>query len=293
MLSDNLKAVSSVLKLIWTDPSNEGERAYRTLLSLGWQVLKRTTTLPIIIRLDNGLSFVADPKLPHSTAVIYTRIYESRYIEFARAHVTRGGAMIDVGAHAGLYTLLLANLFERAYCFEPSKEIFPYLERNLAYNRLEPNFRAYNAAISSRTGDGTLLSQGALRGTAALAQDLNGSASSADGHPVSLRTLDSLIDQETLPRVTFIKIDTEGQMSVLHGAQTLLARNPGALVQFERQNCFDLDDFSRFFDRAGWKMFGVAGNGSPSTNRTLMNVAYNLFACGPEHPLATLVEPRP
>lgn len=106
-----LSKTVSVFSTVLRDPSNKGQRAFRLLAAFAWQIYKRTVPFPIILPLDNGVYFVADPAAGNSVGAIYTRVYESQYVLFSRKHISGGGVLCDVGAHTGLYTLLLASSF--------------------------------------------------------------------------------------------------------------------------------------------------------------------------------------
>ena len=125
-----LRQTFSVLRTVLGDPSNRGEKSFRLLAAVAWQFYKRSVPFPIVLPLDNGISFLADPASGNSVGAIYTRIYESQYVLFARQHMGKNGVMCDVGAHSGLYTLLLAPGFRQAVLFEPEPETFLLLKRN-------------------------------------------------------------------------------------------------------------------------------------------------------------------
>ena len=144
-----IRSITNVLSTVWNEPSNREERGRRILMAFGWQVYKRIVGLPIVLTLDNGLLFYADPRAGNSVSAIYMRIYESRYIQFVRRHCVPGCAIIDVGAHTGIYTLLLAELFQSGLCFEPAPDTFSILVKNLALNHLE-RFEAIPQAAAAK-----------------------------------------------------------------------------------------------------------------------------------------------
>ena len=55
---------------------------------------------------------------------------------------------VDVGAHAGTYSILLSHNSEHVYAFEPTRHSFDILK---ALNI--PNLTAYNLALGSDTGE--------------------------------------------------------------------------------------------------------------------------------------------
>jgi len=275
-----IRNVTNVLSTVWKEPSNRGERGRRILMAIGWQAYKRIVGLPIVLTLDNGLLFYADPRAGNSTSAIYTRIYESKYIQFVRRHCVSGGAIIDVGAHTGIYTLLLAELFRGGLCFEPAPDTFSILVKNLALNHLE-RFEAIPQAASAKCGRGTLVAHQDFSGTAMLAVE---SRVAMHCWEVEVTTLDSTLEKIPI-EVTFLKIDTEGnEANILVGANDTLSRSTRALVLFEnqdssREECIDQLCKLRF------RCFGVNDRGEPGQGRSFIERAYNILACGPAHPL--------
>ncbi len=151
--------------------------------------------------------------------------YEPEQMRLFEAAVTPGGVVFDVGAHAGLYTLLAARLVGpagRAVAFEPLPRNLAFLRRHVALNALT-NVTVVPAAVCARTGVARFLpapssSMGRL---------------AADG-PLQVRTvaLDDLISGGELPPPDVIKIDVEGaEVDVLAGADRLLHdRRPVLLI---------------------------------------------------------------
>lgn len=272
--------VASIIRTAWKEPSNRDQRLRRLLISFGWQIYKRIIRLPVIIRLDNGAEFILEPKSGNSAGAIYTRIYESKYVLFARKNVLPGGMMIDVGAHSGLYTLLLAPLFEHGFCFEPAADTFNLLVRNLGLNQLK-KFAARREAVSSVSGEfGFALGNSPYSGAAHLLCD--GEAPS--GEKVQVITLDFLLHEVEITDLTYLKIDTEGhELDVLKGGNRVLQLNPHALVQFE--NSCSREQIYEFFMKLGWRPFGLTNSGVPTVSRSTMETEYNLLACGPHHKL--------
>ena len=90
-----------VLGSIWHEESNRKQRVKRLFLFLAWQVWKRVVRAPIAVRLFNGSRFRAYPDCQASSAVMYTRIPDSRDILYLRQHIWEG-TLIDVGGQCGV-----------------------------------------------------------------------------------------------------------------------------------------------------------------------------------------------
>jgi FkbM family methyltransferase len=274
-----LQSTFSVFRTVWTDPSNRGARLQRVGAAIAWQAYKRSLPFPLVLPLDNGLLFCADPSSGNSTAAIYTRIYESTYIQFLRRECVAGGTIIDIGAHVGIYTLLLADLFEGGLCLEPAPDTYALLERNLALNELH-RFRARRLAASSASGTAILGADEPLSGGARIIAD---GVASLRQIPIATTTIDEIAT--SLERVTFVKIDTEGhEAEVLAGATETLRRSVDALVLFEnhpdvRSECMDC------LERLGYRCFALGSDGVPTQSETAFSASGNVLAAGPSHPL--------
>lgn len=282
---DSLKTILNISRYIWVNPSNEGEKLRRSFLALAWQLYKRLIRIPLVLRLDNGLDYIAYPWAGNATGAIYTRIYEPEYVIFLRKHnSSRNSILIDVGAHTGLFALLLADQVESGYCFEPAIDNFHILQKNLAINLL--HMTALPIAVSSSPGRLVFTRTGSYSGTNHL-----GGAYSEDENSVSEEVDVTTIDLEciasSLP-IGILKIDTEGhELEVLRGAQELIARSPEGLALVENSG---FEKIEEFFKLLGWKTFAINKQGEILTSTSAKKLAYNLLACGPNHPLVKKID---
>jgi len=143
-----------------------------------------------------------------------------------------GGALIDVGANVGEWTVRALSAMGsrrdrfRIHAFEPCAETFALLRNRLA---CEKAVHLHAMAVSSSNGDAQFFSGGAGLGTNSL-DPISGSASTR----VPLTTLDSFVTGVGLDQVLLLKIDVEGfDLGVIRGASNLLARGHVDVVQFE------------------------------------------------------------
>ncbi len=245
-----------------------------------WQAYKRTFQFPLVLRLDNGLLLYADPSCRNSTAAIYTRIYESTYIQFLRRECVRGGSIVDVGAHIGIYTLLLADLFESGVCLEPAPDAHSILVKNLGLNGLH-RFNALRLGASSASGRAVLTAEGPYNGEARIVAD---DAVAAIRFDIEITTVDALIQPSW--KVTFIKIDTEGhEPEVIAGAVETLRRSPEALVLFENNPGGRAECMNRL-EGLGFRCFALDESGNVSQSAADFKESINALAAGPSHPLS-------
>lgn len=80
--------------------------------------------------------------------------YEKEVFAFLAGHPRRYDAVIEIGANVGIYTLFFSALYRQAqvYAFEPSREAYSRLLKNIALNGPPKNVHTLNAAVSDATG---------------------------------------------------------------------------------------------------------------------------------------------
>lgn len=134
---------------------------------------------------------------------------QHRFLRAVLPYVKQWRMAVDVGAHVGLWTRMLASKFSHVTAFEPVAENFACLQQNVTL----PNVVLENAAL------------GAAPGLCAMALPPDGNSGcwrvEPDGREIELKTLDSY----RLNEVDLIKVDVEGfEGEVLRGARETLQR---------------------------------------------------------------------
>ena len=147
-------------------------------------------------------------------------------MEFWRSAIAPGMTVIDVGANVGVYTFsaaLRVGSEGRVLAVEPFSGCVSYLQETCRINHLNW-VKVCAGAASDRSGT--------VRLSLSPASELNKIATGeavAEMQPDSFEevtcfTLDSLIEQENLSQVDFLKIDVEGhELSVLTGSDRILS----------------------------------------------------------------------
>jgi FkbM family methyltransferase len=135
---------------------------------------------------------------------------------------------LDVGANIGLYSCVLGRhkLVRRVVAFEPDRENFARLQRNIALNVLTDIVDARHAAVGDAAGVVRLVtSDAANRGMSRI------EPGAGDGYEVASVALDASVSLRDA--IIALKVDVEGyEAQVLTGAEQLLARN-GGFAQIE------------------------------------------------------------
>jgi FkbM family methyltransferase len=159
--------------------------------------------------------------------------YEQHELAFTKSVLRPGDVAIDIGAHIGFFTIELAQTVGargHVYAFEPLPSNAELLAQSIRENYYESRVTLERAAVSDRSGTGTLRYA---------AQTLNtGGAFLSDGSVEGLGALTAsavrtvkLDDYQARRPVRLIKMDVEGaEPAVVAGARELIARDRPVIV---------------------------------------------------------------
>jgi FkbM family methyltransferase len=146
----------------------------------------------------------------------------------------RGDVFIDVGAHIGRYTLLLAKIvgkYGKVISIEPDPDNFRALIRGIELNGLD-NVIPINAALWSEETFMPL-----YRGDVSEHRSLVGWRSN-EYILVKATTLDKVLDELEIEKVDWVKIDVVGsELEVLNGmSATLVKYQPKIIAEVWKEN---------------------------------------------------------
>lgn len=192
------------------------------------------TPLPILSGPVKGGRWLAgsSPGPAKGLSVVFNRSEPGQLAEAARLAASASDCF-DIGAHAGLYSLLFARTARRVYAFEPLPSNLAWLMRCLKANRV-PNVAVIPWALSDAPGtfrfqEGAHSSEGRL--------------DPAGSMPIYATTCD-IFCAENGTRPSVMKIDVEGaEAAVLRGACGLLRESHPALLlsthgDVPKEECF-------------------------------------------------------
>ena len=179
----------------------------------------------------HGLNLTVDAS--RAELIPYWEIwYESTYDPMPGFCPVDAECVIDVGASIGAFTLhqALKKRAKRVIAFEPSPRVFRRLAANLELNSLQ-NVQVINVAVGDRCGNLPFLE---------LPMSVNSRISESEQRGVffvTCVTLDSALKSFSIPRVSLIKIDTEGyEKRVLVGASETLQRTERLIIELHRES---------------------------------------------------------
>lgn len=149
-------------------------------------------------------------------------------------YIHKDSNILDIGANIGNHSLYFCAecKAKMVYSFEPQKDIFEILNKNIELNGYENKIVTFNKGLGENSGKGSM-----TRGNE---NNSGGAILSVDqGGDVDIIAIDDL----DFPGINFIKIDVEGfEYSVLKGAKNLIDRDrPVIWIEIKKDN-FDKVD---------------------------------------------------
>jgi FkbM family methyltransferase len=162
----------------------------------------------------------------------YPGDYEPDKFAFLRAHTRPGHHVLDIGAHIGLFSVVLSRLVGprgRVFSFEPTPHLRATLHDTVRMNSCEHNVTIHGEALSATTGHAVFHDTGEVGSNA---NSLVESARSARRLDVATVSVDDFAATHHI-KLDVLKIDAEGaELSILEGArETLTSSRPA--VQLE------------------------------------------------------------
>ena len=151
--------------------------------------------------------------------------YERDEIRFVRSVLDPGDVAMDVGAHIGFFTMLMAAMVGsagRVYAFEPLEAHATMLEQSVVENQFRDRVMFRRAAVGAASGTATLTFPVETLNSGGAYLLRNGTAPLAGNQrkEVPVVALDTL---DIRRPVRFIKMDVEGaEPQVIRGAERIL-----------------------------------------------------------------------
>jgi FkbM family methyltransferase len=138
------------------------------------------------------------------------------------------GLAVDIGAHVGLWSHVLATMFAEVVAFEPIPDHYACWARNCS--EIE-NVQGYNMALSDTDGYLDIVKVAENSGNARV-------ATSSDKKESTCRVRAYALDNFPLEeKIDFMKIDVEGwELQVLKGAEKTIRRDKPVMVVEQKPN---------------------------------------------------------
>lgn len=165
--------------------------------------------------------------------------------------------ILDVGANIGNHTVFWATTLpiKRIISFEPFPDNYKLLCKNVEQNRLSC-VKTMNVAVGEKSGTVEVKEFDPENYGGTSFQYTDGAENTEQMAQVC--TLDEIIPQLGIPRVDFIKIDTEGfEFSVLKGMQRIIDRDKPVLwIEISKETAADVYDM---LDKKGYTLVEISG----------------------------------
>ena len=162
----------------------------------------------------------------------YFQPFGQSRIDELSSFIAQGDTVLDIGAHTGDYTVpfaLAAGVNGCVFALEPNPYVFKILEENANLNRDKTNIIPVNAAATEKDGplEFSYSDPGYCNGGL-----FEGFSKWQHGHPYKLKVagvqLADWLDanhKTRISRISYIKIDTEGQeLSIIRSLRGLIAK---------------------------------------------------------------------
>lgn len=162
---------------------------------------------------------------------------------------TRNPIIFDVGANVGKYVEYVLKIINNptVFCFEPSKNTFELLHKNIGQNKnvILNNFgfgKENKKTILFSNENASVLASLYNRQLDHLGITMN------KKEEVEIKKLDDYCDQNDIQNIDLLKLDVEGnELDVLYGAERMLSTSSIRFIQFEFGGC-NIDSRTYFRD---------------------------------------------
>jgi FkbM family methyltransferase len=223
-----LHGVEYVLRQIYANPGNKGERLRRTAEALIFPIWTRLTEGYWTTRYDGGRIVVRRGE--GASHAVYARLPDYREMTFWLGALRPGDVFVDVGANIGIYSVLMAAQGCEVVSVEPAAEARRLLEVNLRLNGLTAHI--VPVALGRAQGHGTLTEElGSMNHLVLRGPGASGEEDGSSGAEITITTLDDLLGDRTAAGV---KIDVEGfELDVVLGGARALAEQRVGVLQLE------------------------------------------------------------
>ena len=206
-------------------------RRMQVLVTVGrWELLRRRAPRDLAVTLPGDGTVICPPWTGSSRGILAVGLEDFAEQMFLLDTLRLDDVALDIGAHLGTYTVVMASRGAAVHAFEPSPRTREILSRTVANNTFSRPVNVHAVALSDFTGHAHFTD--GLGSGNHLSED--GGDDPAATVAVDVDTLDHWATTHDLSGLFVIKIDAEGaDENVLRGAATVLQRlTPVIIVEF-------------------------------------------------------------
>jgi len=197
----------------------------------------------------DGIRYKLDLKNSQDNEIYYAGCCEPTVTRIIKKYVKPGMIIFDLGAHTGAHTLRLAKLVGKngkVIAVDPESRVLSRLKYNLRLNDIN-NVIIENIAFSDCSQEGKEI------------------------------TLDEYVNNNTIEKIDFIKIDTEGyEYKIIKGGMNSIKKfKPVMVLEFSKTNIEEqgdtLDDLVTALSSLGYSFFSEKSLKEYSSKEKLLN----------------------
>ncbi len=190
-----------------------------------------------------GAYFALDNKVSMGSSIL-SRVFEPN--TFDTIINARGTLFVDVGAYAGIYSILAAKHFDKVIAVEPNPFMISVLKQNIDLNGFN-NVSVVGCATTDTDSD-TPLYEGISTSTFSIKKNYFLRKNKGDVITIEGMRLDTLLAKHSI--IDLVKIDVEGaELDVVRGMSAILKKTQRIIIEVPRAKEKDitnaLKDFSR------------------------------------------------
>ncbi len=207
-------------KRVFLHPLNRGKFFSTFTRLIWWQVNRAFFNYSVIVQIKPNASIICRPNSSYGSLVIYTQLPEYNEQEFMYQYVEPSDTIIDIGAHIGSETILLASKLGKKgkiFSFEPTPSTFAELQQNISINTFSSQVYLEQLVVS-RSNSIAKFYLGETSETNSLGEDPN-----AKSITLQCVTLDRYALKKHIKHINLLKVDVEGfESDIMQGARKLL-----------------------------------------------------------------------
>lgn len=188
-----------------------------------------------LLKINNETQYLLPNFLePIAFALLVDGVYEPECIKLMLSLLAQDSLFLDIGANIGAFSIpaakQLKKLNGKVIAVEASPTIFPYLKKNVEINNLE-NIELLSLAVTNSDHNSVDFYEAPTEkfGMGSISPQFQSTAIS-----VQTMTIDSILKDQELSKVSFMKVDVEGyEAEVFEGTSGLFNSPNPPMVLFE------------------------------------------------------------
>lgn len=212
-----MKRLFAIINWIVRQPLNKGSQHKAIARFVLWQINCRLNNYSVIMQWVNKTQLIVT-KGSCTVKNLYAGLQDFKDMSFLLHFLRKGDTFVDIGANVGSYSILGSGVVGAySIAIEPIPATLDCMQANIAVNGIQKLVAPLNIGLGSKCST--------LRFTNEKDSSINHVAMECDKETmeVSVRMLDDIIEERTLP--SLIKIDVEGfETEVLLGGQNTLQK---------------------------------------------------------------------